>query len=78
MIGVRLPALQIKEKDGKQIVVLEEATKDVLEALKPFQRSRPPTSFFERVIDKAKELAARAGQPVRGGRQRSFAKQARQ
>lgn len=61
-IGVRLPALQIKEKDGKQIVVLEEATKDVLEALKPFQRSRPPTSFFERAMDKAKELAAKTSE----------------
>lgn len=61
-IGVRLPALQIKEKDGQQIVVLEEATKDVLKALKPFERARPPKSFFERAMDKAKELATKTSE----------------
>ncbi len=61
-IGVRLPALQIQEKDGQQIVVLEEATKDVLKALKPFERARPPKSFFERAMDKAKELATKTSE----------------
>jgi sporulation protein YlmC with PRC-barrel domain len=61
-IGVRLPALQIREKDGNQIVVLEEATKDVLKALKPFERARPPKSFFERAMDKAKELATKTSE----------------
>ena len=61
-IGVRLPALQIQEKDGQQIVVLEEATKDVLKALKPFERVRPPKSFFERAMDKAKELATKTSE----------------
>lgn len=61
-VGVRLAALQIKEKDGKQVVVLEEATKPVLKALKPFERSRPPQSFFERAMDKAKELAAKTSE----------------
>ena len=61
-VGVRLAALQIKEKDGQQIVVLEEATKDVLKALKPFERARPPKSFFERAMDKAKELAAKTSE----------------
>ncbi len=58
-VGVRLAALQIQEKDGKQIVVLEEATKPVLKALKPFERARPPKSYFQRAMDKAKELAAK-------------------
>jgi sporulation protein YlmC with PRC-barrel domain len=61
-IGVRLPALQIQEKDGQQIVVLEEATKDVLKALQPFERARPPKSFFERAMDKAKELATKTSE----------------
>ena len=61
-IGVRLPALQIQEKDGQLIVVLEEATKDVLKALKPFERARPPKSFFERAMDKAKELATKTSE----------------
>ena len=58
-VGVRLAALQIQEKDGNQIVVLEEATKPVLKALKAFERARPPKSYFERAMDKAKELAAK-------------------
>jgi sporulation protein YlmC with PRC-barrel domain len=58
-VGVRLAALQIQEKDGNQIVVLEEATKPVLKALKPFERARPPKSYFQRAMDKAKELAAK-------------------
>lgn len=56
-IGVRYTALQIEVRDGKQVVVLKEATKDVLKALKPFERARPPKSFFERAMEKAKELA---------------------
>lgn len=58
-IGVRYTALQIRIHDGKQVVVLAEATKPVLKALKPFERARPPKSFFERAMDKAKELAAK-------------------
>ena len=58
-VGVRLAALQIQEKDVNQIVVLEEATKPVLKALKPFERARPPKSYFQRAMDKAKELAAK-------------------
>ena len=48
--------LQIEVRDGKQVVVLKEATKDVLKALKPFERARPPKSFFDRAMEKAKEL----------------------
>lgn len=61
-VGVRLAALQIQEKDGKQVVVLEEATKPVLKALKAYERSRPPKSYFERAMDKAKELAAKTSE----------------
>lgn len=58
-IGVRYTALQIEIQGGKQVVVLKEATKPVLKALKPFERARPPKSFFERAMEKAKELAAK-------------------
>lgn len=58
-IGVRYTALSIEVVNGKQVVVLEEATKSVLKALKPYKRARPPKSFFDRAMDKAKELAAK-------------------
>jgi sporulation protein YlmC with PRC-barrel domain len=61
-IGVRLPALQIKEQDGHQVFVLNEASKDVLKALKPYERARPPKSYFERAMEKAKELAAKTSE----------------
>lgn len=56
-IGVRYTALTIEVRDGKQVIVLPQATKDVLKALKPFERARPPKSFFDRAMEKAKELA---------------------
>jgi ElaB/YqjD/DUF883 family membrane-anchored ribosome-binding protein len=55
-IGVSLSALQIDNKDGKVTIVLPQATKEVLDALKPFVRSKPPKSLLDRAIDKAKEL----------------------
>lgn len=58
-IGVRYAALTIEVRDGKQVVVLPEASQDVLKALKPYERARPPATFFERAMDKAKELAAK-------------------
>jgi len=58
-IGVRYTALDIQIKDGNQVVVLPEATKEVLKALEPYQRARPPKSFFERAMEKAKELTAK-------------------
>jgi sporulation protein YlmC with PRC-barrel domain/ElaB/YqjD/DUF883 family membrane-anchored ribosome-binding protein len=55
-IGVSLSALQIDNKDGKVTIVLPQATMEVLDALKPFVRSKPRKSLLDRAIDKAKEL----------------------
>lgn len=55
-VGVRLSALKITEAGGKTIVSLPEATKDVLKALEPYKRAKPPKSLFDRTLDKAKEL----------------------
>ncbi|MES0383037.1 MAG: PRC-barrel domain-containing protein [Hyphomicrobium sp.] len=55
-IGVSLSALQIDNKDGKVTIVLPQATKEVLDALNPFVRSKPRKSLLDRAIDKAKEL----------------------
>ncbi|MBU2534018.1 MAG: PRC-barrel domain-containing protein [Alphaproteobacteria bacterium] len=58
-IGVRYTALKIEEKEGSQAVVLHEATKEKLKELQPFERAKPPKSFFDRAMEKAKELAAK-------------------
>ncbi|MGI9403529.1 MAG: PRC-barrel domain-containing protein [Hyphomicrobium sp.] len=55
-VGVHLSALQIDNKNGKVTIVLPQATKEVLDALKPFERTRPPKSLLDRAIGKAKEL----------------------
>lgn len=55
-IGVHLSALQIDNKDGKVTITLPQATKEVLDALKPFKRTKPPKSLLDRAIGKAKEL----------------------
>jgi len=52
-VGVRLSALKFTEAG----VSLPEATKDVLKALEPYKRAKPPKSLLDRAMDKAKELA---------------------
>jgi len=64
-IGVRYTALQIEIRDGKQVIVLEQATKPVLKSLKPFERARPPKSYFERAMEKAKELTAKTSETTK-------------
>ncbi len=55
-IAVRLNALQIKNEDGTITVSLPQATKEVLDALPPFKRAKPPKSLLDRAIERAKEL----------------------
>lgn len=56
-VGVRLSALKVSEKDGKTVVTLPEATKDVLKALESYKRAKPPKSILDRAMEKAQELA---------------------
>ncbi len=58
-IGVRYSALEFADKDGKTIVSLPQATKDVLNSLPEYKRSRPPKSFLDGVTERAKELTAK-------------------
>lgn len=58
-IGVRYSALQFKDEDGKTIVSLPEATKEIIKALPAYKRARPPKSFLQGVTERAKELAAK-------------------
>ena len=55
-VAVLLSALQIKNEDGKITISLPQATKEVLDALEPFQRVSPPKSLLDRAIEKAHEL----------------------
>jgi PRC-barrel domain len=55
-VAVRLDALQIKNEDGTITVSLPQATKEVLDALPAFQRTKPPKSLLDRAIERAKEL----------------------
>jgi sporulation protein YlmC with PRC-barrel domain/vacuolar-type H+-ATPase subunit H len=59
-VAVRLGALHIKNEDGKVTVSLPQATKEVLDALPPFNRTKPPKSLLDRAIERAKELSAKS------------------
>jgi sporulation protein YlmC with PRC-barrel domain len=56
-IGVRYNALKIERKDGKTVVSLPQATKEVLAALDPYTTSEQRKTFLERAKEKAKELS---------------------
>ena len=60
-VGVRYSALEFSAKDGRQILTLPQVTKDILKSVPKYVRARPPKSFFEKVTEKAKELAAKTG-----------------
>jgi ElaB/YqjD/DUF883 family membrane-anchored ribosome-binding protein len=55
-IAVRLSALNVTEKDGRTVVTLPGATKDMLKALPAFQRNKPPKTMLDRIKEKAQEL----------------------
>ncbi len=56
-IGVQLGALQFATKDGKTVISLPTATKEVLGALEPFKRAEPKKGILDRTKEKAKELS---------------------
>jgi hypothetical protein len=55
-VAVRLRALQFSAVDGKKVITLPSATKEVLTALLPYERVAPPKSMVEKMKDKAIEL----------------------
>ncbi len=55
-IGVSLAALVQTTKDGKTVLTLPSATKEVLAAVPAFQRAEPKKSLIDRTKEKAKEL----------------------
>lgn len=56
-IGVRYEALQFGRKDGKQIISLPMATKEVLAALDGYVTTEQRKTLVERAKEKAKELS---------------------
>ena len=64
-IGVRYSALQFKDDGDQTIVSLPEATKEVIEALPAYKRSRPPKTFLQGVTERAKELAAKTAETTK-------------
>ncbi len=55
-VAVRLSALQVEEKGGKVSVTLPGATKQVLQALPAFKRTKPAKTMLDRIKEKAQEL----------------------
>lgn len=59
-VGVRYSALQISRKDGKLVIALPQATKEVLAALEPYTTAEQRKTLLERAKEKAKELSDKA------------------
>jgi PRC-barrel domain len=55
-VAVRYRALEFSAVDGKKVITLPSATKEVLAALLPYERMAPPKSLIEKAKDKAQEL----------------------
>lgn len=55
-VAVRYRALEFSSVDGKRVISLPSATKDVLTALLPYERLAPKKSLIEKATDKAQEL----------------------
>jgi sporulation protein YlmC with PRC-barrel domain len=62
-VGVRYAALQITRKDGKTTIALPQATKEVLAALKTYDRVDARKGLVERAKEKGKELTDK----IKGG-----------
>lgn len=67
-IAVRYGALKFDTKDGKQVITLPSATKEVIGALEPYEGSR---TMLQRASDKAKEAAHKASDAAKAGMERA-------
>ncbi len=59
-VAVRYRALQFSSVDGKKIITLPSATKEILTALLPYERLTPPKSMMDKAKEKAIELKDKA------------------
>ena len=61
----RYRALEFSSVDGKKVITLPSATKDVLTALLPYERLAPPKSLVEKAKDKAMELKGKSSETAK-------------
>ena len=64
-IGVQLSALKFETKDGKTTITLPSATKEVLAAVEPYQRTDPQKSLLEKASATAKDLAGKTSKAAK-------------
>lgn len=55
-VAVRYRALEFSAVDGKKVITLPSASKEVLTALLPYERLAPKKTLLEKAADKAMEL----------------------
>jgi sporulation protein YlmC with PRC-barrel domain len=64
-IGVQLSALKFETKDGQTTITLPSATKEVLAAVEPYQRSEPQKTMLQKATDTAKDLAGKTSKAAK-------------
>lgn len=64
-VAVRYRALEFSSVDGKKVITLPSATKDVLTALLPYERLAPKKSLVEKAKDKALELKDKSSETAK-------------
>jgi sporulation protein YlmC with PRC-barrel domain len=64
-VGVQYGALQFSEKDGRSIITLPMATKEILAAVPAYQRLQPRPSLVERGRETVRGVSDRAGETAR-------------
>jgi hypothetical protein len=64
-IGVRYSALKFSTKDGKTTISLPTATKEVLAAVEPYQRTEPQKTLLQKATETAKDIAGKTSKAAK-------------
>ncbi len=64
-VAVRYRALEFSSVDGKKVITLPSATKEVLTALLPYERLAPAKTLVEKAKDKALELKDKSSETAK-------------
>lgn len=64
-VAVRYRALEFSSVDGKKVITLPSATKEVLTALLPYERLAPAKTLVEKAKDKAQELKDKSSETAK-------------
>jgi sporulation protein YlmC with PRC-barrel domain len=65
-IGVRYSALRFETNDGKTVISLPQATKEVLAKLEPYAFAEPNRSFVDRASESVRGAAKKASDAAKG------------